>query len=864
MELKKYQKTVLADLDDFLVHLNKSPSMTNAFNDYWRDRQIRVGTGTRSLKAFREIIKGVPSVCLKVPTAGGKTLLGVHGIHRYFQARPASPKVVVWLVPSLTILDQTIKNFRNPEHPYRMKLDALFQGRVQILSKDEALSGTGFSPEAVRSLLSVIVLSFDSFRAQNKEGRKVYQENGNLSTFANLYTINKAIANADPTSLAQVLNTLTPMIVVDESHNAGSALSIDMLENLNPGFILELTATPRDTSNIISYVDALALKKEQMVKLPVVVYNNHDSTEVIANAIALRENLQRLADEEEASGGSYIRPIVLFQAEPKSKDDTLTFSKLKDKLVDFGIPKESIAIKTADVNELKNITLEDRACPIKYIITVNALKEGWDCPFAYILATVANRTSPVDVEQILGRILRQPYVRSHKKAMLNMSYVLTSSSAFLDTLDNIVSGLNHAGFSKNDYRIKDGQTIEQTQETPPPAKATRELAMADVIDSITPPTPNTAEQNAAQVVADIENIALESEAAMNEVIEQSKENPSLAVPFDLQGAYDMYEIKPQYREKAASISIPQFFEDIDAGLFNDGDESRKIITKSSFLKDFKLSRQAVNLSMDGTSAEAYSVDLASYELGESTPEYTRLATKELEAFAKFLNTLSPKDQQRELFAKIYPQLSRFDHVSDAELKEYVLKVFSALNPDQLETVKQNPYIFASKLKLQIDQLSAAYGQTQFDRAISANRIYAYESWTFPKTIGPLDTKAGLPKSLYLEEDKPNNFELRVINEVANLDNILFWHRNIERKGFWLNGWINHFPDFIIVTTRGNIILMETKGDDRDNSDSEQKLKLGKAWQAAAGRNYKYFMVFDQKLIDGALKMDDFMGVIKEL
>lgn len=863
MELKKYQKTVLADLDDFLEHLNKSGSMAIAFNEYWRDRQIRVGIGARSLKPFRELIKGVPSVCLKVPTAGGKTLLGVHGMHRYFQSRPAAPKVVVWLVPSLTILEQTVKNFRNPEHPYRMKLDSLFQGRVQILSKDEALSGTGFSPEAVRSMLSVIVLSFDSFRSQNKDGRKVYQENGNLKAFADLYTINKAISNADPTSLAQVLNTLTPMIVVDESHNAGSALSVDMLENLNPGFILELTATPRDTSNIISYVDALALKKEQMVKLPVVVYNNHDSSEVIANAIVLRENLERLASEEERDGGPYIRPIVLFQAEPKSKDDTLTFSKLRDKLVEFGIPKEEIAIKTADVNELKNVALESRACPIKYIITVNALKEGWDCPFAYILATVANRTSPVDVEQILGRILRQPYVRAHKKTMLNMSYVLTSSAAFLSTLGNIVSGLNRAGFSKNDYRVKDSQTLEQPQNAPPAKKPT-EPAMADAIDSIIPLAPKTSREVAEEVLADIEHLARESEESMNQVIEQEKENPALAIPFDLQGASSMYEIKPQYRDKAASIRIPQFYEDIDAGLFNDGDGSRKIITKSSFLKEFKLSRQAVTLSMDGTSAEAYRIDIVSYDTGESSPEYERLASKELEAFAKFLNTLSPQDQQRELLAKIFPQLARFDHVSEKDLKDYVLKIFSTLTPDQLETVKQNPYSFAQKLKTQIEQLSTVYGQTRFDHAISANRIYTLESWTFPKTIGPLETKTGLPKSLYIEEDKPNNFELRVINEIANLDNILFWHRNIERKGFYLNGWINHYPDFIVVTNRGNIVLLETKGDDRDNSDSAQKLKLGKAWQSAAGRNYKYFMVFDQQQLEGALKLDEFMGVIRDL
>ncbi|MEE5994623.1 MAG: hypothetical protein V3G42_15585, partial [Oscillospiraceae bacterium] len=78
---------------------------------------------------------------------------------------------------------------------------------------------------------------------------------------------------------------------------------------------------------------------------------------------------------------------------------------------------------------------------IRYIITVNALKEGWDCPFAYILASLANKTSRVDVEQILGRILRQPYTRKHKSKLLNMSFVLSCSQNFRDTISSIIKGL---------------------------------------------------------------------------------------------------------------------------------------------------------------------------------------------------------------------------------------------------------------------------------------------------------------------------------------------------------------------------------------------------------------------------------------
>ena len=78
-----------------------------------------------------------------------------------------------------------------------------------------------------------------------------------------------------------------------------------------------------------------------------------------------------------------------------------------------------------------------RDCPVRYIITVNALKEGWDCPFAYILASLANKTSRVDVEQILGRVLRLPYTTKRKEELLNLSYVFTSSNDFWNTVENI-------------------------------------------------------------------------------------------------------------------------------------------------------------------------------------------------------------------------------------------------------------------------------------------------------------------------------------------------------------------------------------------------------------------------------------------
>jgi type III restriction enzyme len=237
-----------------------------------------------------------------------------------------------------------------------------------------------------------------------------------------------------------------------KAHNAESTLSVEMLNNLNPSFVLDLTATPKQNSNIVSYVNAMALKKEHMVKLPVIIYNHHKKEEVITSALHLQRQLELLANEEEKDTGKYIRQLFLFQAQSniQGKDNT-TFQKIKDQLVQLKIPEEQIKIKVSGLDELNGIDLMSKKCPVRFIITINALKEGWDCPNAYILASLADRSSVVDVEQILGRVLRQPHVTKHKTPLLNLSFVLSASVKFQETLDNIVKALQDSGFSKEDH-----------------------------------------------------------------------------------------------------------------------------------------------------------------------------------------------------------------------------------------------------------------------------------------------------------------------------------------------------------------------------------------------------------------------------
>lgn len=573
MELNSYQREVMGNLSAYLSALNETGDLNKAWQKYWSDQDVAVGLGTGSVPGYRNSIKGVPHVCMKVPTGGGKTFMACAAVRRIFDALPqGKPKMVVWLVPSDPILVQTTTNLMNPDHPYTRRLNADFGGRVGVFTKEMLLNGQNFTPDTVHEQLTVCILSYGSLRidSKKKDVRKVYQENGNLKNFADYFKDESELLEDTPdTALIQALRHLSPVVIVDESHNAGSDLSVAMLNNLNPSFVLDLTATPRNNSNIISYVDARKLKTENMVKLPVIVYNRTSRDSVIDDAIHLRGIIEQQAIEEEERTGKYIRPIVLFQAQPKNNNDNDTFDKVKEILLGRGIPTEQIAIKTSKVNDLGKTNLMSRDCPIRYIITVNALKEGWDCPFAYILASLANKTSKVDVEQILGRILRQPYARKHGAKLLNSSFVLTCSNAFHDTLDSIVAGLNNAGFSRKDYRTADTLPIIETETTvpePQPEQTTMQFAPEpkpeaetedDFSDIHTPVEPAPYSETVKTAPPSVEEMISQAEETAEQYEEETKQE-SVWIGGELGDMLKQYRIQEQFTEQVQELKIPQF------------------------------------------------------------------------------------------------------------------------------------------------------------------------------------------------------------------------------------------------------------------------------------------------------------------
>lgn len=647
MELKDYQQRVINNLAGYLAELEANPHLGKAFKAYWDEK------GVTGMEPYKNNVPGVPHVCAKVPTAGGKTFIAVNAIKTILDAftvhHPERSKLVIWLVPSLTILEQTVRNLADPDHPYRQRLNQLFRNRVAVYEKRDLLIGAGFSADTVSEQLSIVVMSFDSLRAKNKEDRKIYQDNGYLASFltSDANESESLLPEYDPSALINVIRRLKPVVIVDESHNAETALSVEMLVNLNPHFIFDLTATPRNNSNIISYVDAMALKKQHMVKLPVIVANRSSRGEAIESALILRRQLEEIAIQEEAKGGKYIRPIVLFQAQPRTGEDNTTYEKTKKKLIELGIPEEQIKIKTADINELKGIDLMSRECTVRYIITVNALKEGWDCPFAYILASLADKSSAVDVEQILGRILRMPHVQQHGHDLLNLSYVFTASSLFMDTLQSVVKALNRAGFSDKDYRDITPQHDQQDQPTDHTQPETNDLFgmfqdQSDQSNNLSPEesgssnlddldaigkeylvatqigTDGVREESGGQVFVD--QVTQQAIVQNKAYEEQAKEAVNADIPADLEDKMNKHKIKDIFREQAMDMKLPQFFTKVETGAWFDDDDAVQIFERELLLKDFKLSQADASISFEDVETEMYRVDLE--EIGDENYKAT--------------------------------------------------------------------------------------------------------------------------------------------------------------------------------------------------------------------------------------------------
>ena len=455
MELREYQKKVTTKLSNYLTELVKERESYDKIVETAPDIASDLHYPERAwrnigLDGYKRINNGLgeptPNVYLKVPTGGGKTLLATHAIDLINKVYLNKQNgMVLWIVPTTQIYTQTLATLRDRNHPYRQVLDISSGGKTLILEKLDR-----FTPDDVAENLCVMLLMLPSASRQTKETLKVFKDNTGYTEFfpaEDAYKLQAALleqypnldtfgedcymwGNLPKTSMGNVLRMLRPITIIDEGHKAYSPTARDTIYGFNPSFVLELSATPPEGSNKLVEITGKELNDEQMIKLDLHLVNKTTVgwKETLAETVAKRAELEKLAKEYEQNTNVYIRPISLVQVERTGKDQRdsqfIHAEDVKEYLIkQANIAEEQIAIKSSEKDDIEGIDLLSNECPIRYIITKQALQEGWDCPFAYVLCALTKSQSETAMTQLIGRVLRQPYAKKTGVKALDECYV---------------------------------------------------------------------------------------------------------------------------------------------------------------------------------------------------------------------------------------------------------------------------------------------------------------------------------------------------------------------------------------------------------------------------------------------------------
>ena len=441
----------------------------------------------------------IPHVCLKVPTGGGKTLLGVEAVRRL----KLGTGFVLWLVPTRAIYTQTWDAFRNKEHPYRQILERASGGRVKLLQKDDR-----FTKQDIENHLCVMLLMLPAAnRNRNKEFLKIFRDSSGYASFFPVeddMRKHQALLEKHPDletaeddqtaqprlarnpkdalikqSLFNVLKLLRPTVILDEAHKAYGSPDltrnktfVEAVNRLNPRFVLELSATPKlGISNILVNISGLALKEEEMIKLPIQLRNfpNSDWKYTLAQTKAERDKLEEVANRFQQAEDRYIRPIAVIRVDRTGKNQRdgvkVHAEDAREELIDtLGVPAEQVKVKSSEQDELTGIDIMSPFCPVRYIITKDALKEGWDCPFAYLLTLLDNTTAATAMTQLIGRVMRQPYARATKHPELDSCYIFCYNQEVRRAVENVKRGLEAEGLTGLGNFVE-GTGIERVQRT---------------------------------------------------------------------------------------------------------------------------------------------------------------------------------------------------------------------------------------------------------------------------------------------------------------------------------------------------------------------------------------------------------------
>ena len=837
LALKNYQRRALDSLERFM-EAARLAAPGDAFKKH-------VDAGLFEHYKPMPGLPAVPYVCLRIPTGGGKTVMGAHIIQsagRTLLEREFP--LVLWMVPTTQIKTQTLEAFRNPRHPYRQELDDAFEGKVAVF---DVADFAQIRPADIAAKVCVVISTVAALRVKDKEGRKVYEHHEDLEPhFADRKTT---------ASFANVLKQHGPLVLMDEAHNATTPLSYEVYEALGPRAVVELTATPdAESSNVLVSVSAFELKAENMIKFPVVLKEHKDDWRAaVSAAVARRKTLAKLA----AGEPEYLRPILLVQAE--NARGAASVEEVKKHLSDTdGVDGKTIAVATGDQRGIDGVDLFAKDCPVEIIITKQALKEGWDCSFAYVFCSVAQVKSDKDIQQLLGRVLRMPYATRRKQEAMNKAYAHVVSESFGAAAGELTQSLVDIGFNpleaagaiRSEAAAAPELPLQGGQVKLPALPVTRiEVTKAPKLDDV----PERDQQRVkfipheggrgGMVEIEDEIDALTVEAIVAAAPKSERED--VAATVERHQLATLAVKAPS--ERGASFRVPRLcmveqgqLELVDSGVVG-ANFSWDLLKQPPDLSSFRFHEDSMTfeLDLDGKGVR-YNV------VKEDTATY-------LPGFAL--------DRSEADLVGWLDQQVREPSVKQAVLREWLRQAVRGLLEERgfsLAQLLRGQFVLRRKLAEQLQMAKEAAYAEGFQQALFSEGLQVVVSdepdhaFTYPADFARYPARTYYRGNYRFRrhyypvpgELKNAGEEFECARAIDLLDQIEFWVRNLVHPSqFWMPvSRQRTYPDFVAKLKDGRMFVVEYKGGDRFSADQEKEKRLvGELWEKRSGGKGLYLM-----------------------
>ena len=599
-------------------------------------------------------------------------------------------------------------------------------------------------------------------------------------------------------------------------------------------------------------VSAYALKAEDMIKLPIYLRYREPWDELLGDAIGLLKHLGSEAVQEEALTGEHLRPMMLLQAQPEYKDKTsITVDVVEAKLKEWGIPESEICVHTGDRRGLDKLEVMKKGEKVRFIITVQALKEGWDCPWAYVLFSVAEMSSSRAVEQILGRVLRMPKAKRKQRDDLNNAYAFVASTKFDEAAKALKDGLIASGFEGQDADelVIERPLLPGVSETPRAQETPVTTTLADkpkaalpltVIDAVTW-NPKTGELTVEKPLTNEQEEAVVDWATT----EKGKAAVRAAVTKRAGGGSAAPKAKPSPAASGVAFTVPVLA--LKQGDFLHQFEENDIIERNNWtlsqcdadLPGFLIPAEQRGIVIDVSEKEK----IQQRFLADTDRQQRLLETSAAWPVAKLVNAID--------------RSFRHDALTEAETGIWLTRVIAELEKrgitvEQMTAHRHRLFKAVAARVNELEKLNRkkTYETLLFGDGSGTVQVRLASVFTFDPNKYPVgDRYRGLelPRHYYKEIGAMNGEEVDCARIIAHDARVECWVRNLEREpklSFWIQTSTDKFyPDFIAKLTNGKSLAVEYKGAHlAGTDDTKEKERLGKLWEERSGGQCFFEMV----------------------